>query len=969
MTHSVSQRPAGDLRIHSSGIRPPIKAEDTQHALFRSAVMDALYTRMQDCVDDSARDALRQVADAFQQSKDIVLPKCTDKDGAPDKKTVNRFITGLIQNRLHDLDAKVSERLHLSMPAEKASAALHRGMTHNRIAPLTAAYERAENGTFLKACLGECLSAATAQGKKAEYLLFMAGLPDTIKTLSNQVDKLVAAKKDNDRERCIRFTEGLKALVITEVEANKAKIQELSHQNRAYNDQYIDKLETREEKIAALNKACEQNCADLESLIEQLARRESIHALPPSLGPAAEAFLSDQTVLTGVREQLTAAEKDATRSPEQSRVAVTLKDTQVKSERLLSEKIDLTSRITKLSQEADSRSRFGDFALRIRRIFGGGSGQKTRADYHAEIRPLKAMLEKVQGAQKQTSREIQTLKTTLSAELNATEQRKLQQAQRITTLKIQLSDTESRFEKSRENLKLAAESEISSLKNNLVEERLAVMAAFYKQDEPMEEASSGRLEKIRLLEEVNARLEKRLKNDLLSAENFRLLTEQLPHSPERDYLSQSLSEIEHERSKESAQYLAIQDLRSICYECKCTHDRIKSTWGTDLNNIAIAEINTLREKLESQGIDTHFRFDPETTQDLIQAGKLYALQSIDKVISHPLAEAVAKAAELVPRTLALLSSLEKEVKLTASKDKDFISEAALIRRDERMEKIDEQLSGIRRIVMQKHDKALSISADFNEQRYIDGIDAYVDRQYRHGTCTMHSWNNLLAYLSDNQHLQMTPWRMEKLIQSEVVQSAHKLLSELLDAHGHHVLSLKRVERTLEKVLRASDLVSPSRLQHFVQHGHLMNYETRRPNDLRAENNNLRFDSLHLFDLADLKGDNLYSFTNMFVRDDSDKIKKGAALNALILKAHDAYLLCFAHNISGHALALIRSEDDFALIDSNFTEPVKLTLPQLVDFISTGNSHSDEVNEKLIARGYDKYSVLYFTSAFYKEQRT
>lgn len=975
MTHSVSQRLAGDLRIHSSGMASPVKTDDKQHALFRSAVLGGLYARMQACSDDITHDALRQIADAFGQNKDITLPKnvsCTDTDGMPDEKAVNRFITGLIQTRVHELDSRVSKQLHQSMPAEKASAALHLGMAQYRIAPLSAAYERVENGTFLKTCLGENLSAATAQCKKAEYSLFMAELPGVIHTLSNQVDTLVAAKDENDRDRCIRFTDRLKALVTSEVVSNRAKIEELSCQNRAYNDQYADNLDIREEKIAALNKACDQNCADLESLIEQLERRAVIQTLPPSLGAAAEAFLSEQSLLAGVREQLATAEKDANRSPEQSRVALMLKDAQATSVRLMSEKTELTSRITKLSQEADSRSRFGDFTLHIRRLFGGGRGQKTRADYHGELRPLKAMLEEVQGAQKQTSREIQTLKTSLVAELKATEQHRLQRAQHITTLKTQLSDRESRFEKSREGLRLAAESEISCLKQNLGDERSAVMAAFYKQDEPLEDAFTDRSGKIRLLEETNERLKQRLNGDLLNADNFRLMTEQLPHSPERERLSQLLSEIEKERAKESPQYLSIQDLRSFIGECRLTQNSIELAWGSDFQGSAEAAINSLREKLEWRGIDSHFRLDPEIIQDLTQAGNLYALQSVDKVNSHPLADAFAKTAELAPCTLALLSSLEKEIKLTASIDKDIISEAALSRRNERLVKIEEQLAGIRRIVTEKHDKALLIYADFNDQRYLEGVDAYVDRQHDHGTCTMHSWNNLLAYLSDNQHLQMTPWRMEKLIQSEMVQSAHQLLSELLDASGHHVLSLKLIEHTLEKVIRSSDLVSPSKLPHFVQHGYSMEYEKNESDVLHVKHNNLHFNSLRLFELAGIKGDSLFSWTNRFKRGDSDRIKNGEALNALISKGYDAYTLCFSHtepNLSSHAVALIRSGDNFALLDSNHTDPVELSLSQLVDFIRAGDSQSDEVNEKLTARDYDKFSVLYFSSGFYKEQRT
>lgn len=127
--------------------------------------------------------------------------------------------------------------------------------------------------------------------------------------------------------------------------------------------------------------------------------------------------------------------------------------------------------------------------------------------------------------------------------------------------------------------------------------------------------------------------------------------------------------------------------------------------------------------------------------------------------------------------------METEVNRITENALNTASETSRARSKELSERIGEMTKGLRRIATHAHEQALYVAADFNDQRYIAEIDGYTDRQNAHGTCTMHCWNNLQAYLSDNQLMQLTPFRIEKLVQSEVVLAANQILDELLEMGG------------------------------------------------------------------------------------------------------------------------------------------------------------------------------------------
>lgn len=119
--HSISLQYAGELRIHPSD-SSAVTSSDSGQLLFRTAVLESFNTRMQACHDDVTRDALRQLADKFQQV-DVLTPLAgildSEKSDVPVSKSVDRFILKLIQNRIHQLDSRISQRLQLTMPANK----------------------------------------------------------------------------------------------------------------------------------------------------------------------------------------------------------------------------------------------------------------------------------------------------------------------------------------------------------------------------------------------------------------------------------------------------------------------------------------------------------------------------------------------------------------------------------------------------------------------------------------------------------------------------------------------------------------------------------------------------------------------------------------------------------------------------------------------------------------------------------
>lgn len=210
---------------------------------------------------------------------------------------------------------------------------------------------------------------------------------------------------------------------------------------------------------------------------------------------------------------------------------------------------------------------------------------------------------------------------------------------------------------------------------------------------------------------------------------------------------------------------------------------------------------------------------------------------------------------------------------------------------------------------------------------------------------------------------MTPWRMEKLIQSLAIQATHQQVGELLEKRSQQPQPLKfhHVEHLLNQIVRTPELILPIKYEHWWQHGYVMNYEGE---PVKAEGNNLKFDSSRLFDLIGIKNE-LLKGMELKINDDAQHVVE--TIRLLNERNFDAFNITFrpSDRGAGHALSLIKHEEGYLLLDSNHDDPVPVSLNQLAQFFTDGHTSSTALDKQLTDRNYKDYQLLRFENGFYK----
>lgn len=149
----------------------------------------------------------------------------------------------------------------------------------------------------------------------------------------------------------------------------------------------------------------------------------------------------------------------------------------------------------------------------------------------------------------------------------------------------------------------------------------------------------------------------------------------------------------------------------------------------------------------------------------------------------------------------------------------------------------------------------------------------------------------------------------------------------------------------------------------------MEYAVRPDGSTHAEANNLFYDSLRFFERMGLTGELISTTADVFSRENRDEKQIMAHAQDIISQPFDAYALQLIRKEGAHAVALIRTDEEYALVDSNHTESVRLTLKQLIDFFCSGQTDSEEANNTFASRNYDSYTALRFINGFDKGAAT
>ncbi|MBD9646309.1 hypothetical protein IB231_22060 [Pantoea sp. PNT02] len=957
MTRSSSIIPNPALRLDLSGLSRPSSEPDSGKSHFQAAVLNALDKHITHCSDPQQRDVLQQLSRAFQQDPASCLPAGTglpEGDALPSDRSIEKFIIQLKQHQLHQLDCEISRVFSQQLPETIGTDALRAVLAEKRLVPLTAARDQITDNILLQTCLDEHIAACQKQKNTADDRVFQARLPEIITTLKNEIQQQEAVSLASDAARKASITNDLNQLIEATLHENTAQIALLHKQLNAETDHYGDAVDARDAALELITREAETFNTQLSSLRDTLqnAAQHNLSDLnvPAELKPEISAFNALLTQQGELERQIKNIETElATLAIEgHNDNANTLE----KLERDLKQKksdIDaLKNGQQKLEQAMAGRTALRDFGLQIKRMFGGGKQNKTRSEYREELNHCRSQLQKFGGQQQQLQQKINAVSAIVAKNARVAELHQ-QQSGALNQTRAQHSAVELQIKAQHSHLRDQI-SACQEQKNATVEQQKAqIYDNFHALKDNVSDREDQLDKDITALKNSNAQLMKRRDGDLLGAANFPLVCELLKDGP-------SLQDIrsQYQQWQLASQSKAdINPLNALVKKCETELNYHNGFSLFDRSN----EIASLRSELAQSGIDARPSVSGVDSA-LAQAAQLYAMLCVDKVQQHPLSEQVNRAEALTPRTLQLITTLESEIRGINVLDANTNNNRA-----ERKQKLESKMEGLRQIVTQDHAKALQIATDFTDQFHHPTLDVYVDRQNDHGTCVMHGWNNLISHLTGNQEMQMTPWRMEKLIQSLAIQATHQQVGEFLEKRSQQPqpLKLNTVEYLLKQIEVTQELILPVKYEHWWQHGYVMNYEGE---PVKAEGNNLKFNSSRLFDLIGIKNE-LLTGMEFKINDDAQHVVK--TIRLLNERSFDAFNISFrpSDRGAGHALSLVKHEEDYLLLDSNHDDPVPVSLNQLAQFFTDGHTSSTALDKQLTDRHYKDYQMLRFENGFYK----
>lgn len=335
------------------------------------------------------------------------------------------------------------------------------------------------------------------------------------------------------------------------------------------------------------------------------------------------------------------------------------------------------------------------------------------------------------------------------------------------------------------------------------------------------------------------------------------------------------------------------------------------------------------------------------------AAALSAMLCVDKIVRHPLSNLVAKSEGNKPKALALLQSLEQ-----------------LMQPDN-----EPRIQQLRNIINHTHHEALAVAEDFTQQIYLPEWKIWNDLQGPHGTCTIHSWNNVIANMTNNQQMLMTPYRIEKFIQAQITNAVSDLVGDLLE--GDKRSSREPMNDAIDQVLdliynKLKIIYYPDRHKYLIN-GNLMDYKEIkisaglfRPS--RKIGNEIVSNNINVIDHEFFSFLGLHSeFIPEIIHPEQPPQENSFNLLLLETKGCDAIALGLSSKWDGHALTFIKHDAGYLLIDSNYPNPINITPEQLVYFILKEGPVPSDLKEELERRNYNKYDSLEFSLGLYKKE--
>lgn len=930
---------ASNFRLDFKGVTQPHLPLGSQ--MFRESVKQLLSAQFQQYTDPVQQKLLSQLSENFSTMPPEAITECERAAGA------NSCVTRLKQKMLHELDQKLATLFQLQAASDTDTSIreMQTALARKRLPALMVLRDTVADDVYLQTCLNEHIAVAEKQIARGDASQrpsqLHAELPNIITSLKAELSRCETRLKDIVTAKKNSTEAQLKSLVnaaIAENNSQRSVKKELMYQEM---ENRLNAINANGKAVETVEKVFTQQKALLQSLADKIANGGPP---PPPSGNIPESIRSSLQMLHTVQGAMLSAVQCEAQSREASIPENAPCLQQILEKLRLAQQGLAEEQSAALDSERAAYNGTGvdDFILRIKRLFGAGKGWKTRTEHRFDQQQHAA-------AQQIYAREVTDLRNGYTKETQRLEAINDELHQKV--IKLHKQDAQQRttllgdIAKEMENVHNAITTEIKTQYDTygLIRESIVVREDKLEED-------------IRVLEEDN----KRLKN-MLTGEFFT----HIPDLRKRLAGKPALSVFEQHHTQWQEVISGDYPLRAYTRSLSQFITR-SSMLNTNLNRFGEAfcrdDIIAIEKGLPQFGIDTKGSASADLQSLLTDAGSLYSMLCVEKAQAHPLLQEIQKADAVTPRTQELLSSLENVINRHRVVPENGYRQYRQGQSPAEMcVKINNLIQGLQRFIGCDLQEILHSAADFTAQIYHPEKQIYIDRQGPHGTCTMHSWNNLIAYITDNQKMLLTPWRTEKLIQSLVIQDAHIKLEDLLAKSP--LPSMATIHATLGQIIRTSELITVSGYESVMARGYVMEHQD--DTHLKIEHNHLKVISPRIFSLMGIRNETVAQYVGLGI-DDSNKT---AALTKLINKNFDAISIGFRGNASGssHALALLKQGRDYLLVDSNYNDPIPLTLSQLTDFFTTGSSKSTILDELMQKRNYPKYKNLRFHFGLYKSE--
>ncbi|EHF4936947.1 hypothetical protein CF635_003556 [Enterobacter hormaechei] len=959
----------------------PVKAHDVL-----SGIQEQLTAQIQKSSNESQREILEHIRTVLLENPADILSKDDleeIKHSAATPQVIDKFSIKIKQSMLNALNHEIVTHIESTAPTDKAKHILRNALAESRLSALKEVKERTPNNSFIKTCLSEHIAAAVLQKEVAQQHLLKIQLNDTrdkfhdilteaeshLALRREELERIVSAEKLNIEKH-------FHSIISRLVDSNKAELAQQYKLSEVETNNRCDEIQLREKSIQQLRDDYEDQDANLTAISNAINKGDFLNLSKINTTPILKEKIQEHIKLHENKKVCSHELKQS--ELELFSIKNTINPAYISDVKILQDRININndkiasekSKLLQTQKNQKNQNWIVNTAIKISKLLGGSKNKKIKGEYNSEIKKIQNNINKLESEQTKINKELaKGLHFISETELQIKSKREKVESdihdkqQNLATLNVSCNESVNKI-----NMLISSEKEKALDALNIQVKIL--WDNFWDRREKIVSNEEFIEDRISLLEKENNQLKQMLSSNHLDNTIYSFLERRLEGNNKSIEMKEMYTAWENLQNETSHHHQAFNsdanEIKNIRNEWLEANSKVEQGLQVDFSSTLEKAASVMNKYNITFGEKKDNYNDIQI--ELEQAASLYSMLCLEKLSMHKIDSIVNKASLVVPEVLELVKKLEDEINeldtLTINTLTRVNQKSTL---DRNKENIIQKLTILKKIANQNHEQFLNISKDFSEQTYSSKYNVYVDRQKGHGTCMMHTWNNLISYLTNNSHLQLTPYRTEKIIHGKLLLSAKNSLGEITKTTKRNNTDrrLKEIDQVLLNIFNNAELISNIYNSKLATNGHAMTFRDDDPSKIAKTH--LSVISTAVFDMASIRTEKHCHVFNIY----SQQQDVETNLFDLHSSKCDAYQITFQSDKGrgAHALALVKHNEGYLLIDSNHEEPVPIKIEDLVNFFTNKKKLPEYLDNVFIARNYSIYDNLIIRDGYFKEGST